>query len=347
MQEIDIRLGGFGIGDNKVDGINTTEDDHWDVSTDRDTEVEIPFRLVEYVDDGVKKLLPKGIESLGIRPHGTSHWSRTAEVHGTIKGDPVSFFLKVTRNRFGMMMVRGAYEGSKAIYSSCPDLCPPPIGWGLYESDTRTYFMLSEFVDMVDDLPDMHAFTRRLAEMHTMAIAPDGKYGFHVQVMCALLPIFVGKSESWEQFYTKYMKHLFAAETRAQGKPTEEMERLIKSLFDRIIPRLVRPLETGGRNIKPSLVHSDLWDGNAGMHSETDEPLIFDPSCFYGHNEFDLGPWRCPRHKTGRPYIEAYHRSLAKSAPEEDHEGRMILYFLSFDTRASACWVGRGDFRES
>ncbi|KAK6617464.1 hypothetical protein RUM43_014473 [Polyplax serrata] len=36
----------------------------------------------------------------------------------------------------------------------------------------------------------------------------------------------------------------------------------------------------------PSLLHGDLWCGNAG---ETDfEPVIFDPASFYGHHEYDL-----------------------------------------------------------
>ncbi|KUI56204.1 Protein-ribulosamine 3-kinase, chloroplastic [Cytospora mali] len=220
-------------------------------------------------------------------------------------------------------MMRGAFVGSNAIYKACPDIFPKPIGWGQYESDPKAYFVLFNFVDIVAGVPDMHAYPRRLAEMHIQGIAPDGKYGFHVEVMCAFLPIYVEKHESWEEFYTKYMQHLFIAEKRAQSEPSTEMERLTRSLFDRIIPRLIRPLETGGREIKPRLLHSNLWDGNAGVHPETEEPSIFDPSCFYGHNEFDLGPWRCPRHKTGKPYIEEYHKSFAKSAPEEDHEGQL------------------------
>lgn len=326
---------------------NIVGEEHWNPSNDWDTEVEVPAELIEYVDDNVRALLPPDIQIREIRPHGSSYWSRTAEIESILGAEPVSFFLKVTRNRFGKKMVRGAYEGSKAIYTSCPGLCPPPLGWGQYKSDSRAYFVLFDFIDMVDDLPDAHTLTQRLAEMHRTSVAPDTKFGFHVQVMCALLPIYVTKSNSWEYFYTKYMQHLFHAERRAQGEPDEQLHRLTKSLFERIIPRLIRPLETGGRGIQPRLVHSDLWDGNAGLNSETGEPLIFDPSCFYAHNEFDLGPWRCPRHRTGRSYIDTYHKYFAKSAPEQDHEGRMLLYFLSFDTRASACWVGRAEFRDS
>ena len=42
-----------------------------------------------------------------------------------------------------------------------------------------------------------------------------------------------------------------------------------------------------GLDIKPSLLHGDLWSGNAGQVGI--EPAIFDAASFYGHHEYDLG----------------------------------------------------------
>jgi len=56
-------------------------------------------------------------------------------------------------------------------------------------------------------------------------------------------------------------------------------------LFDKVIPRLLRPLETNGRTVKPCLVHGDLWYGNAGVNAGTNASLVFDACCFYAHNE--------------------------------------------------------------
>jgi fructosamine-3-kinase len=197
----------------------------------------------------------------------------------------VSYFVKVTQNKFGRKMFRGEYEANKAIYEACPDFCPRPIAWGVYESVPNTYFFLSSFIDMVDDLPDLHRFPQKVAQMHKKAMAPDGKYGFHVQDMCALLPMYVTKSSSWETFFQEYMRHFMAAEKLAQGTASEDMKRLEGVTLNRIIPRLCRPLETGGREIEPRLLHSDLWDGNAAIDAETENPIVFDSSCFYGHNE--------------------------------------------------------------
>lgn len=68
-------------------------------------------------------------------------------------------------------------------------------------------------------------------------------------------------------------------EERSHG-PDEELKILTAAMFEKVIPRLLRPLETGGRQIKPCLVHSDLWPGNVKPNAITDEPIIFDSCAF-------------------------------------------------------------------
>lgn len=64
-----------------------------------------------------------------------------------------------------------------------------------------------------------------------------------------------------------------------------EFEELKKEVMDKVVPRLLRPLETGGRSITPCLVHGDLWDGNASVDVDTGRPIIFDGAPLYAHNE--------------------------------------------------------------
>ena len=42
-----------------------------------------------------------------------------------------------------------------------------------------------------------------------------------------------------------------------------------------------------GIDIKPSLLHGDLWSGNYGQVDSN--PVIYDAASFYGHHEYDLG----------------------------------------------------------
>lgn len=89
---------------------------------------------------------------------------------------------------------------------------------------------------------------------------------------------------SWEKFFSKSLRHALDLEIQAKG-PDPELDALLPILFDKVIPRLLRPLETDGRSIKPSLVHGDLWYANAGLDMETGQSVIFDVCCFYAHNE--------------------------------------------------------------
>jgi protein-ribulosamine 3-kinase len=69
-------------------------------------------------------------------------------------------------------------------------------------------------------------------------------------------------------------------------KPNLELNKLLPSLFEKVISRLLRPLEVEGQRIQPVLVHGDLWYGNTGIIDEsTEEGIVFDLSSFWVHNE--------------------------------------------------------------
>lgn len=124
--------------------------------------------------------------------------------------------------------------------------------------------------------------------------------------------------------------------------PSEELRRLEKPLFEKIIPRLLRPLETGGRKIRPCLVRGDLWYGKASPDAASGNPLMLDASAFWGHDECmhrvdeatpmtdtvidEVRTMRPARFKFGRPYLRAYHAHQPISAPKEDHDARNALY---------------------
>lgn len=75
------------------------------------------------------------------------------------------------------------------------------------------------------------------------------------------------------------MKRMLQAEVESHG-PNEKLKELSDALFMKVTPRLLRPLETGGRQIQPCLIHSDLWPGNVKPDAETGDVHIFD-SCAY------------------------------------------------------------------
>jgi protein-ribulosamine 3-kinase len=178
----------------------------------------------------------------------------------------------------------GEFAGMKALHDVVPELTPVPIAHGTYSSDPSVYFFLCNFHDMTDDIPDMQKFTAKLAELHMKGISPNGKYGFHVPVFFGRWPQETAWTESWEVFFRNYMKRALALEEQSQG-PDAELKTLSESLFSKVIPRLLRPLETGGRQIQPRLVHGNLWDGNTSTDIETGLPVIYDACSIYAHSE--------------------------------------------------------------
>jgi len=78
--------------------------------------------------------------------------------------------------------------------------------------------------------------------------------------------------------------HMLDLERAARGS-SPDLEVLTSPPFQIIIPRLLTPLESGDRRIKPSLIHGDLRYGNAATKITTNEPAVFDVVTCYGHNE--------------------------------------------------------------
>jgi len=102
--------------------------------------------------------------------------------------------------------------------------------------------------------------------------------------------------------------------------------------LDKVVHRLLLPPQENGRVLKPSLIHGDCWDGNTASDSNTGEAFVFDACSFYGHNEYDTGNWRAPRHKlSDRAYIEEYLMHFPALEPVGDWDARNRLYSLSFN----------------
>ncbi|KAI4173453.1 MAG: hypothetical protein LQ348_006584 [Seirophora lacunosa] len=271
----------------------------WDLPND------IPEKWVESVDENVASSewtnsvplqgetifpnsgieLPAGSQVKGIFRWGFSHWTRTAKiVTEQADGTQKLFFLKVTQDEVGKAMVWGEYESMNALHSISPELTPAPIARGTFAQADNVHFFLCEFVDMTGDLPDVDTSMKMLAKLHTQSSSPNGRYGFHVPTLHGRFPQFTEWTESWEDFFTKSIRMVFDNEERSQG-PDKEVQHLCKETLSKVVPRLLRPLETGGRHIKPCLIHGDLWDGNTSTNRATDTPVIFDATCIYAHNE--------------------------------------------------------------
>ncbi|KAL9609574.1 MAG: hypothetical protein Q9167_005667 [Letrouitia subvulpina] len=215
----------------------------------------------------------------------------------------------VTQHEVGKAMVSGEFESMTSLYKTLPELVPRP------------------FVEMTDDLPEVQASMKLLAELHKKGVSPNNKYGFRVPTLQGTLPQYTEWHDSWEDFFSNSIKAVFEMEEQMQG-PDPEVQQLCSAILEKVIPRLLRPLETGGRKIQPRLIHGDLWDGNTSTNVATNSPVIYDATCIYAHNELELAPLRPARHRMGEAYVKAYFGYFSASPPEEDQDDRNALYCL-------------------
>lgn len=229
--------------------------------------------------------LPKGSKVEGIAPFGFSYWTRTAKIL-TVQADntELSFFLKVSQHEIGKAMVSGEFVPMSSLHKALPYIVPHPFASGTYASNPSIHFFLCIFVDMDDDLPDIHKLARGLAELHMNGMNPDGRYGFHVPTLQGTIPQYTEWTETWEEFFSNSIRRVFENEEKSQGYD-EEVHELCRFTLEKVVPRLLRPLETGGRTIQPRLVHGDIWDGNVSTDLNSNTPVIYDATCIYAHNE--------------------------------------------------------------
>lgn len=238
---------------------------------------------------GTISALPEVAKILQANFHFKSPWATAYRVTAQKKdGEEETYFMKVSHGHHGREALRGEFEGTSAIHAITPNFCPKPIAWGTFRNDPNSHFYVCKFYNFTEGVPKPISFCKKLATLHSSKTSPEGKFGFHCTTYNGDLPQDNTWSDSWEVFFSRGLRHVLKVREERAGRDGE-LERVLPVLFDKVIPRLLRPLETNGRKIEPSLVHGDLWCGNAGIvDGGTKEGIVFDPACFWGHNECKL-----------------------------------------------------------
>lgn len=275
------------------------------------------------IDANIAAALPKGIEIEWACTHGATHWSISTKIDTIIDGKAKSFFLKEYRDVNAEGMVRAEYESTTALYALAPNNVPQPWAYGPFASDPGRFFYLQSFCDMNDELPDINKFVSVLAKFHQQE-SPTGKFGFHVTTFQGNIPNHNKWCDTWEEYFNRNLRYVIDLERDIHGS-NPEMDALSAAIMAKVVPRLLRPLETGGNKIQPVLLHGDMWHGNVGVDNVSDDPILYDAGSFFGHNEYEASSWRATRYRFNGAHLGAYHKLIPISEPAEDHDDRNAL----------------------
>ncbi|KAI1378472.1 Fructosamine kinase-domain-containing protein [Hypoxylon crocopeplum] len=310
-------------------------------------EPDVPIGAIQVVDPEVITKLPPGTHVLKIAAHGASFWARTARLDVEQDGIRKEYFLKTSSGELGRDMVASEYHCMSKVRAVAPDLVPEVIAWGTYADMSNVHFLLCEFRVMTGQIPPAEALAERVAELHCKSSSAGGnsRFGSDVPTFHGNVRVEHGWSDSWEGYFARTTRVLFELEQEAQGD-NEVIRQMMVPFFEKVIPRLLRPLQTGGRSIHPSLIHGDLWHGNAETDGTTGLPIIFDAASFYAHNEYELGVWRQPWNEINEAYRAAYHKHFPKSQPKEDCDYRNALYAVRVNVLDSILYKDDPSYRQ-
>ena len=213
------------------------------------------------------------------------------------------------------------------IYSYMPDFVPKPITCGKLqdESPKGTFFYLSEFIrlDSKGILPS--DVCRLIAQLHETSISPTGKFGFHQATFQGPHEQIVTWEDNWCTYFSRLLLQWFNQEVASNG-PDGEYEATYRKFVRDVIPRILEPLQSDGRSLKPCLIHGDLWRGNISRRIDTGTPIVYDACAMYAHNELEAGMWRY----SDNDWVRQYFDIVPPSEPAEQRDDRNRLYSIKY-----------------
>ena len=148
------------------------------------------------------------------------------------------------------------------------------------DNESGAYLAIDWLKPAPTDSQHWTEFGRGLARLHKHV---SDRYGFASDNFIGLSPQQNGWSIRWSQFFLECRLEPQVTWAQERGRWSSGWDRWYASLAARIDEIL--PGHPGA-----SLLHGDLWSGNAMATSSG--PAIFDPAVYYGHREADLAMTR-------------------------------------------------------
>ncbi len=152
---------------------------------------------------------------------------------------------------------------------------PQPVAQG--EADGKAFLVLEHLPLGPGTDAGFHQLGRRLARLHEHR---GGEFGWHRDNFIGLTPQPNARHASWCEFWRRAR---LAPQLELAARNGHRGE--VQALGERVIEAAPRLLE--GHTPAPSLLHGDLWSGNAGFLGHG-APVVFDPAVYYGDAEADL-----------------------------------------------------------
>lgn len=216
-----------------------------------------------------------------------------------------SFFLKTNRSTPADMFEREA-EGLQALHTPDGPAVPKPYIWG------ADFLLLEDLEPAPRRTGYWRDFGRKLAALHGHT---DAQFGFKNDNYIGSTPQLNPRMEDGYEFFAEHRLLFQARLARRKGLLESREVSQVENLAGRL-PELA-PAQPA------SLVHGDLWSGNA-ISDAQGGPAIIDPAAHYGWAEAELAMTTL-----FGSFPEEFYRAYQEARPlERDFRKRFPLYNL-------------------
>jgi len=242
---------------------------------------------------------------------GGSQWARalTRELENGAR-----VFVKTSER--GAEMFVGEAAGLRALGATGAFVVPRVYGAGAMPEGAGGSFIAMERVTL-GARGAQDALGDALARMHLAEPSHEearrGMFGFEVNNTIGETRQPNEWMDDWVEFWRdKRLMHMIALARDAK----------LRELAEKVVDKRLSDMFSSCGEIKPSLLHGDLWSGNIGTVGG--KPSVFDPAVYYGHHEAEFGMSWCAGFSPA--FWEAYHARIPKAPGFEERAKMYRLY---------------------
>jgi fructosamine-3-kinase len=225
-----------------------------------------------------------------------------------VTGNGLTYFVKINQASEIAMFEAEAF-GLKQMLITRTIRVPEPICWGI--ADNSSYLVMECLEFGRGTTQAWEEMGRKLAAMHKAG--GSDKFGWERNNTIGSTPQINTWTENWADFFAEHRIGYQLQLAKRKGGSFPDYTQVVEVVKDFLADRAP----------EPSLVHGDLWSGNAAI-LETGEPVILDPATYYGDREVDIAMTEL---FSGFP--AAFYRGYNEVFPlDEGYAQRKTLYNL-------------------
>ncbi len=189
-----------------------------------------------------------------------------------ISGNGTEYFVKLN-DASQVEMFAAEALGLKQMYDTQTITVPQPICWGTAENSS---YIVLQWLDLgAGNSQSWIEMGRQLAAMHRQGTSE--RFGWERNNTIGSTPQINTWTDNWADFFAEHRIGYQLKLAKRRGGSFPDPNKVVHAVRDKL----------ADRQPEASIVHGDLWSGNAAIASDG-APVILDPATYYGDRETDI-----------------------------------------------------------